>query len=538
MDPTKENIMLAEHSASTEGTTPSIEQIVECLKTPATYSYQPPRVEVIETHISWVFLTNRFAYKMKKPVAFEFVDFTTPHARRFACAEEIRLNRRLSHNVYIATLPITYDQRHGIELDGAGRVIDFVVKMRRLPADRALDQLIRDNRLHSNHINAISHYLVDFYTQLPPKVLPPEDHHQHLVNHCRANQRDLLGHLDDPYKMQIHRIHAAQSRYLALRKDLFYNRVRDGRIVDGHGDLRAEHIYMESPPAVIDCVEFSPELREVDVLDELCFLAMDCQRLGEGKAGAEVLAEYLTASGDSPPESLSAFYKSYRAAVRAKVVALRIEQTTGAERKRLVRELHQYLNWAEHYAARLGPTAMIVVVGLMGSGKSTLASVVADALGADLVQTDEVRRTALGASQTPAAYGTEIYQHDQRQRVYDEMLSRAGEILDEGTSVVLDGTFLTNALRRTAAACGRRHGARPMFVECHCPRDVAMARIDERARADATESEARPDLFDRQASEHEAIDGSIPAVRVCTTASVHDELRDVAAAVRMAVFND
>lgn len=521
---------------STVTTTPTTSSIVIFLQDAASYPEHPSRVDTIETHISWVFLTDHFAYKLKKPVQLEFLDFSTSHARRLACAEEIRLNRRLSHNVYIAMLPITWDECGGLGLDDRGKEVDFVVKMRRLPCNRALDHLVQHQELHVADIDAITEYLVDLYTCLPPMVLQPKDHFQQLDNHCHANFTHLLGFQGGTHERLVRRIHGAQKRFLTIEREMFYDRVRDGRIVEGHGDLRAEHIYLESTPAIIDCIEFSKELRQVDVLDELSFLAMDCQRLGNDGVGEHVLRAYRQASGDHSSAELAAFYKSYRACVRAKVAALRAEQVGDNERKPLLRQFHQYLNWADYYAARLGPPTLVVIGGLMGSGKSTLATQVAEALGAELVSTDHIRLMLFGRSASPAAYGAEIYEGDLRLRVYEELLAHAEGILDDGRSAVLDGTYLTNALRDAAFERGRRHGAHVLFVECTCSRVTTLARIAERATSGSSESEATPELYDQQLTQREAFDSAMPRVGVDSSAPLHEGLRAVFSAIRADLF--
>lgn len=510
--------------------------LLEFLKDPASYPEPTTHVELIETHISWVFLTNHFAYKLKKPVQFQFLDFSQPDARRLACEEEVRLNRRLTHNVYLSTLSITFDPRKGLEINGVGEEVDCLVKMRRLPDKYALNHLLEQNKLTDANIVALSDHLTTFYCNLPPKVLQPQEHHRHLVSHCEANQKDLLGSLAATQESRIRRIHGSQIRYLALQECLFYDRVRDGRIVDGHGDLRAEHIFLETPPAIIDCVEFSDELREVDVLDDLSFLAMDCQRLGNSKVGERLLETYQKTSGDEPPPALEAFYRSYRACVRAKIAAIHQSHADDMVRKRLVRETHQYLNWADYFSAQLGPPTLTVTGGLMGTGKTTLATEIAKTIGAKRISTDEIRQSLFGKSKSPAEYGVDNYQASWRDRVYDELLSRACRTLDDGCSVVLDGTFLTNELRRRALEQGKQHGAHVFFIECECPEEISLERIAERAKAGTTESEARPELYREQCKAHEEIESGLPSIRIASTTTLNEELRLVCAALQADLF--
>ncbi len=260
-------------------------QIVQLLGDPAAYPDCPTAVQGIETHLSWVFLTDRFVYKLKKPVRFEFVDFTSLETRRIACVDEIRLNRRLAHGVYLALLPVTWDPARGLQLDGDGKPVDYVVKMRRLPAQIGLDRVIRRGEFSSGEIDRLVKYLVDYGMHATVAQIQPADHYAQLCAHCDANRRDLADYLDRDFAVTAQRIGAAQQRYLGLQEDLIRTRVAQQRVIDGHGDLRAEHVFLEEPPSIIDCVEFSPQLRQVDVIDEFAFLAVDC---ATGQLGTRV----------------------------------------------------------------------------------------------------------------------------------------------------------------------------------------------------------------------------------------------------------
>ncbi|MGI9430046.1 MAG: AAA family ATPase, partial [Bythopirellula sp.] len=499
--------------------TPKTKDVIRLLRNPRAYAEATRTVELIETHISWVFLTDHYAYKLKKPVRFEFLNFSTPRAREAACAEEIRLNNRLSNNVYLAVVPVTLESDGELKLDGAGDPIDYVVKMRRLPRKLALDELIRQDRLGCGQMMALVDYLVGFYSQLPPKIVRPDHYYQNLLEHCRANYKVLLDCAGKANRAAVRRIHGAQLRYLWLESEQLLNRVRDGRIVDGQGDLRAEHVFLESPPSVIDCVEFSEELRQVDVVDDLSCLAMDCSRLGNHELGSRLLSAYVRQSGDRPSDTMIDLFKCYRACVRAKVAALYLQQPNVMGRKQEVRELHQYLQWADHHAARLGRPLLIVLGGLMGTGKSTLACGLADVIASKTISTDHIRHSLFGVSEAPAAFSRGHYRPELRLQVYGEMFNRAQEYLDGGRSVVLDGTFLTNDLRLRAMELGRKHGATPVFVECECPKEKARSRIYGRSASGRALSEARPGLLNQQAAEREDPPASINRIGVCTSNS-------------------
>ncbi len=493
----------------------------------AAHPDQPRSIELLETHVSWLFLTDHFVYKLKKPVRYDFVDFSTPESRHRACHDEVRLNCRLSPDVYLGTLPITRCNSGGLELAGRGEPVDWVVQMRRLSAESALDCRLRQGHVSPDDETAIAELLADFYRRLPPEAMSGEQYRAEIERHIRDNSAVCMKRFSRYDRQRVQRIFGQQLRYLCVAARELDERVSAGHVVDGHGDLRPEHIYLESPPAVIDCVEFSAELRRVDVLDDLSFLAMECDRLGHGPVGARIVAACQAARGDSLQPRLFDFYKSYRALVRAKVMVLRAEQAAEADRHHFVRQAHQYVDWAEYYAARLGPPTLIIVGGLMGTGKSTLAAQIARASGADLVSTDRLRRSLFGESESPAGYGQHNYLPSRRARVYQEMFSHAARALDQGRAVVLDGTFLADYRRLHAATLAREHGGTPLYVECRCPRDVALARLQARTAAGDSVSEGRIQLLDRQATEQEPLTSELASVVVNTTLPITQQLQQV-----------
>lgn len=302
----------------------------------------------------------------------------------------------------------------------------------------------------------------------------------------------------------VKRCHAAQLRFMAMEHQQFEKRVCDGRIVHGHGDLRPEHICLENEPVIFDCIEFSDELRQVDVADELGFLAMECDYLGADRLGQEILDVYKQISSDNLATELTNFYKCHRACVRAKVAALVAEQVVSPHDHDAHERSLAYLNLADRYAAQLGPPTAIVVCGLMGSGKTTLATTLANLLGSDYLSTDAIRRELLGASPTPAAFNEGHYTAESRQHIYNELLRRAAILLRQRVSVVLDGTFIRTAHQEAAVALSRAARAVPLVVHCSCPTELALERIEHRSTGPGL-SEARSQLYASQQSEEERL---------------------------------
>jgi aminoglycoside phosphotransferase family enzyme/predicted kinase len=505
------------------------------MRDPASHPDRPGCVQVKETHISWVFLTDRYAYKLKKPVKFEFLDFSTTEMRHRACLEEVRLNRRLTTDVYLDVVPITQDLDGSLKLNGQGQTVDWVVQMRRLPADKALDILLRDGKLRLDDAKSIAAHLTAFYARLLPKPINPNAFLQALEHRIRANGAALVNSMQAD-RTRVRRIQSSQLRYLKVQSEGFQNRIAAGRVVDGHGDLRPEHIYVEKTPAVIDCIEFSDEMREVDVADELSFLAMECERLGDAGVGDFILQTYQRARGDEIPPRLLSFYRAYRACVRAKVALFRSQQQAETESRPVDGLIREYLDLADSYTKGLGPPLLVIVGGLMGTGKSTLAAKLADDFDIDVLSTDHLRHEMLGSSDVPAAYGEGNYQPDLRERIYDELLRRAAKLLKTGQSVVLDGTFLTDCLRMRAYDVAQKHGAVALHVSCTCPRQLAYARIEQRADYGRSESEARTELYDLQARDFESPCADDPSITVDTTQALSNQVNAVCAGVRRQLF--
>jgi aminoglycoside phosphotransferase family enzyme/predicted kinase/ADP-ribose pyrophosphatase YjhB (NUDIX family) len=490
---------------------------VNALRRPSAYPERPRRVEMVETHISWVFLTDRYVYKLKKPVRFEFLDYATREARQRACVRELELNRRLAPGVYLGLVPAAVDRRGRVRLGRDDGASEWLVRMRRLPQERMLDELIRRGALRADELARLAARLARFYAEAPPLPLRAEEYRRRVEQHVRANRAELLAAECGLPASQVRRVHAAQLKLLELTPAVFERRVCDGRIVDGHGDLRPEHVCLEDPPVVFDCIEFNDELRQVDVADELSFLDVECRRLGAPHIGRELLAAYAAASGDLPPSALLDFYASYRACVRAKVAALRAAQHQHDDRQRAGDEARGYLELADAAAGTLRRPFVLVTGGLMGTGKSTLARSLAERLGAELLQTDAVRREVLGGSAQRAAFGGDNYAADKVECVYNELFRRAADLLAEGVSVVLDGSFLSAAHRQRAAGLARQSGAAWLLLRCVCPRELARERVAERLRVGHDASEARVDLMDEQARREEADPTGLACVEIDTT---------------------
>lgn len=292
---------------------------VEALKRPDAYPERAARIEAIETHMSWVFLTDSCAYKLKKPVRYEFLDFSTLAARRHDCDEELRLNHRLAPDVYLGVVPLRQGADGRLHIGGTGEIVDWLVKMRRLPADRTLQEAIRTGSWTESDVRRVGSLLSTFYKNAQRVDLGFAEYRDRFRRDVCANRVELGKPAHGLPADQLRRVHEAQLDFLNRRSDLFDARIRDHRIVEAHGDLRPEHVYLGLEPVITDCLEFSLQFRTLDPADELAFLSMECDRLGAPSIGPLLFDTYREITGDRPPEALIQYYKGVRAGLRAKL---------------------------------------------------------------------------------------------------------------------------------------------------------------------------------------------------------------------------
>jgi aminoglycoside phosphotransferase family enzyme len=327
----------------------ALEARLAFLGRPDAYPEGTSRVAAVETHMSWVFLTDTHAYKLKKPVRYDYLDFSTTEARRFDCEEELRLNRRLAPEVYLGVVPLMRDAAGHLRLGGEGEAVDWLVQMRRLPADRMLDHLLPGGRVSRAEIVHLARMLVRFYATVPV-ALSPEAYRQTLAARIDDNRRELASPefgLDPELPQRIARLQADFLRAHAARFD---RRVQQGHIVEGHGDLRPEHVCLLEVPVVIDCLEFNREFRIVDPADELGYLALECERLQAPQVGRWLLDGYAEASGDVPPAGLVHFYQSCRATLRAKLALWHLRDDGRHPPGKWVATARAYLELAQRHA--------------------------------------------------------------------------------------------------------------------------------------------------------------------------------------------
>jgi uncharacterized protein len=465
---------------------PSSEQVRAALSRPESYSNRPATVEIRETHISWVFLAGELAYKLKKPVVLDFLDYGTPERRLYNCLEEVRLNRRLAPALYLGVRGVRLTPE-GAELtaDDDPRASDFVVEMRRYDEQRTMAALLERGELNGEAVVAVGRRLAAFHVSASvvpagrAPVLAAERRFQ-------RNLQELLANVEQ--RGEIERIQALQrfaNAYITAHAVTFARRAGEDRIRDGHGDLRSEHVIMGGDLQVVDCVEFDPALRQLDVAEDLAFLVFDLAAHGGDRFGAVLVQAYRGVGGDPGQDSLIAFYATYWALVRAKVALVRAAQLHGAntDHGRDSAEARDLIGVAERFAWRARLPLVIVVCGAPASGKSYLARALAERSGFAHIASDVARKRLVGVLPTQRAPG-EAYSAEWNERTYAELGRRAKQEAEANRGAVVDATFRHRADRRVFATAFAA-AAPVLFIECQAPTAV----LAERARRRAHEPE-------------------------------------------------
>ncbi len=326
------------------------------------YADAPGAVTPVQTHMSWVFLTDEHVYKLKKPIHYNGIDFTTAERRRHNCEEEVRLNRRLAPAVYLGVLPLTREPNGELALNGRGGPVDWLVQMRRLPAEHMLDVILAESRAAAEEaaIRAAAAHLARFYVDAPAEPVSGPAYCKRLADGISRDVRELSQPRYGLPRGRLEVLAEAQRAFLEKRAVVFERRIAAGRVVDGHGDLRPEHISVRPEPSIIDCLEFSKELRVVDPADELAFLALECERLGDARVGQWFLETYRSVTGDEPPAPLLHFYRVYRAFRRATLAVWHLDDPGVTDPERFAARARHYLDLVEPVSSDLANAPVAV----------------------------------------------------------------------------------------------------------------------------------------------------------------------------------
>jgi len=493
-------------------------------------------VTLLQTHISYILLTPRFAYKIKKPVNFGFLDFTTLEKRRRICDEEVRLNRRLAPDVYLGVVKITQDAGEFF-MEGEGEAIEYAVKMRRLPEDRMLDRRLAAGEVTEADIVSIARAIAAFHAGADTGdhisgFGSPEVVGRNASENFSQTGRFVGKTISAPL---YERIKAYSDGFMKENEGLFIERVEKGFIRDCHGDIHSEHIatgHGEHGVEIIDCIEFNERFRFSDIASDAAFLSMDLDFRGRHDLARVFDDAYIKASGDAVAERLFDFYRCYRAYVRGKVESFKSTEAEVKEEERVAAEISARIHFhlSGLYAAGGYRPMMVVVRGLSGTGKSTVAAALAKETGFAVLSSDRVRKELAGMEPEAGAgmgYGEGIYTPAFTERTYAELLRRGGALLSSGRPIILDATFSKVAYIEKAAEAAEGAGAMFRLVECFCADRVARERLEKRRVPGAPPqvSDADLEIYLKQKQSFEVWDG--PGVRLDTALAMPKLMREV-----------
>jgi len=491
--------------------------VAAALLQPGAYPQPPGRIELAQTHLSFVFLTDRLVYKVKKPVDFGFVDYTSLERRRHFCQREVELNRRLCPQVYLGVAAIYRDSQGGLRLSPPGEippgeVVEYAVVMRRLPAEAHLDALLNRGQVSEAMLAQVAARLARFHAaaETNEDIAAYGRLEAIRFNHQENFQQTerYLGVTITPEQFQAIRDYAYS--FMEANAPLFQRRLEQGRVRDGHGDLHAAHICFGDDLYIYDCIEFTERFRYLDVASDIAFLAMDLDYHGRPDLSRAFAEAYIQESADPEVAALLPFYKCYRAYVRGKVDSFQLDdpQVPPEARERARQRARRYFRLAYSYTLGLPRPSLLLTVGLIGTGKSTLARALAHRLGLALVSSDEVRKQLSGLAPQERRlepFQRGIYSPEASRLTYQEMFRRAREHLAQGRSVILDASFRRREERRHALEVARSLGVELWAIECVAPESVIRERLERRAREWPDASDARWELYPQIKAEFEPV---------------------------------
>ena len=453
---------------------------------PAVYDHPVNKIELIETHISWVLLTGDFAYKIKKPVNFGFLDFSTLEKRHTFCVNELFLNRRLAAAIYLEVVSISGTQNKPV-INGRGKAFEYAVKMAQFPQSAQLDHMLAAGQLNAEHMDVIAHMVADFHG-LIDVANDSTDYGDNNTIYRRVDEnfKQIRQHLDiAPYADTLATLQQWSRSAFETLGSVFERRKADGFVRECHGDMHLRNlIWLDNRPMAFDCIEFNASLRWIDVMSEAAFLVMDLQSRRQYELANCFLNSYLELTGDYAGLAVLPFYLCYRALVRAKVDTLRFEQKAliDREKEQLRIELESYLHLATGYIQPSAPR-LIIMHGLSASGKSTVSGKLLEKIGAIRIRSDVERKRLFDielADSAASKIDSGIYSKHSSQKTYAKLVELASVVISAGYSVIIDAAFLKREQRQFFESLAKHLGVSYIILETTAPTELLRQRVAEK----------------------------------------------------------
>jgi uncharacterized protein len=493
----------------------SFSQLVSAMSRRDFYPHLPEVVETRQTHISCVFLTGPYVYKIKKPVRLPFVDYSTLARRRHFCHEEIRLNRRLAPGIYLEVVPIIKREKSFLLAEGLfanhDSAIEYAVKMKRLSDERLLSTCVQSDSVRSDDIRTVAKTVARFHAGASTEKAGKFGSAEAIGARVRANFQETEPFINRTISRSLfEKIRLYSEEFLRENHDGLRARVMQKRVREGHGDLRAEHVCLLKEPIIFDCIEFDEGLRYGDNAAEIGFLSMDLDYLAASRLSRKLEETYAAEANDEEIFSLLPFYKCYRAYVRGKVASLKSqeEEVAETEKSKAAIEAQRYFCLSSRYTRRNIPRLLVAVCGLVGTGKSTVAGMLSDLSGFPTVSSDRVRKKLAGLAPTVRSrqdYRSGIYSEEFDQFTYEGIWSEAEKQLASGPGIIVDATFKDAKHRSRLVELGDAAAVPVYFVECQANERTVRRRLRERAKSADHVSDADWQVYQRMRREFQPL---------------------------------
>ncbi len=482
--------------------------MVQALLKPEIYPEPTKRVELEQTQMSFVFLTDNYVYKMKKPVNLGYLDYTTLEKRKLYCHKEVELNRKLCPDIYLGVVPIIRHQGK-FSISGKGKAMEYAVKMRRLPKELMMDVLLEKNKVSAEMMTRLAEKLVTFHQQAETNErINAFGKVDTIIQNTGENfdqTEKYLGKTISSHQYQ--QIKDYTRDFIKENTALFHKRIEEGRIRDCHGDLHTAHICFENGICIYDCIEFNDRFRYGDIASEVAFLAMDLDHHGRADLGRRFVDNYADFSHDKELKKLLNFYKCYRAYVRGKVASFKLDDPyiTQNEQRQTLEATRSYFDLAYYYVKSI--PSLFVTTGLVGSGKTALAQALARRLGLVVISSDITRKRLANIPETEhrfEEFDAGIYSPQFSRLTYDTMLAEARSILGEGGSVIIDASFIKSNEREKAKRLAQEMKACFFILECTLNEKLIRQRLTERLEQGSV-SDGRWEIFEIQKEKFEPV---------------------------------
>jgi len=483
--------------------------LLNALQNPAMFDHDVESFQLIETHISWVILTGPYAYKIKKPMDFGFLDFTTLEKRQHFCQEELRLNRRLAPELYLDLLPL-YGDENNPSFTGEGEVLEYVIKMRQFSQDHLLNNLLAQGELTRDHIGEVADQVADFHARTevagadsrfgePGQVMFPVQQNFDQIRPLLTEKADL---------QQLDQIEAWAQDTFTLLTPTFEERKAQGKVRACHGDLHLGNITLFNDKIrLFDCIEFNDDFYWIDVMREAAFFIMDLEDRGEDYFANQFLNAYLELTGDYAGLKLLNFYKSYYAMVRAKVGLFQLfnESISDEDRQAVLTQYRSYTSLAEHYM-EIPCRCLMLMHGYSGSGKSTVGNTLMEHLHLVRLRSDVVRKQLFGEQQgNNDDLNVGIYSKDASDKTFQNLRDTAATILQSGNSALIDATFLNANYRDLFHELSEEQGVPLLIVSCTLDDAITRERLAAREAEQQDVSDATVKVYEAQLQSADAL---------------------------------